>query len=142
MEQIRKDRDSIDVKIMARGRLADDVTRESPELAVQLKATARRLDAETSLHFDLPVKNYSDLVKPVLVPRILMLFILPEDEQRWLELSEDALVLRHCAFWTSLRGKPPTTSSVTQRVHLSRQNVVNPETLRELLTRVARQEEL
>ena len=42
VEWIKKDRDSIDLKIMARGRLDDNATLYSPELSVQLKATQRR----------------------------------------------------------------------------------------------------
>ena len=40
VEGIKKDRDSVDLKILARGRLHADASLESPELSVQLKGNA------------------------------------------------------------------------------------------------------
>jgi hypothetical protein len=142
VEEIRKDRDSIDLKVCARGLLADDAVLTSPELAIQLKATARAQGSEDRLSFALPKKNYNDLIAPSLVPRILVVFVMPEDESQWLTLTPESLVLRRCAYWLSLRGLPPTSNETSQTVYLPRQQTFTHDTLRELLRKVAREEAL
>ena len=52
------------------------------------------------------------------------------------------LVLRRCAYWLSLRGGPATTNETEKRVHLPRENLVTQESLKQLLVRVSREEEL
>lgn len=142
VEEVRKDRDSIDLKICARGRLADDAALTSPELAVQLKA--RVLGPLTGEEFPLELskKNYNDLIAPSFVPRILVVLAMPEDEQQWLTLTEEALVLRRCAYWLSLRGQPATVNETGQTVRMSRRQTFDHHALRSLLRKVARAEEL
>lgn len=142
LEEVRKDRDSIDLKVCARGLLADNAVLTSPELAIQLKATTRAALDGDEIAFPLPKKNYNDLVAPSLVPRILVVFVMPEDEADWLTLTPESLTLRRCAYWLSLRGRPPTTNETSQTVHLSRARCLTHETLRELLRKVAREEAL
>jgi hypothetical protein len=142
VEKVDVDRDSIDLKICARGQLADDAGLTSPELAVQLKATARAAADGDEIAFPLSKKNYNDLVAPSLVPRILVVFVMPEDESEWLTHTPESLILRRCAYWLSLRGRPPTTNEVSQTVHLSRQRPLTHDSLRELLRKVAREEAL
>jgi hypothetical protein len=143
VEPIRRDRDSIDLKIMARGQLVKDAALESPELSVQLKSTARDVSGDDeTIPFDLPAKNYQDLIKTCLVPRILIVFFMPENDQHWFQLSDAELVLRRCAYWLCLKGRPATQNENSQRVHLPRANVVTPEVLRKLLISVCREEDL
>jgi hypothetical protein len=143
VEQVPVDRDSIDLKICARGRLAEDAgLTPPPELAIQLKATARRMSDGDEIAFALSKKNYNDLVAPSLVPRILVVFVMPEDESEWLTHTPESLVLRRCAYWLSLRGRPPTANETSQTVHLSRRQPLTHDSLRELLRKVAREETL
>lgn len=140
VEEVRRDRDSIDLHVFARGVL-DDGPVESPVLDVQLKSTARDLSAdEAQIPYDLKVKNYNDLARPTLIPRILVVFFLPEDPQRWLTLTDKALVLRRSAYWMSLKGRPPTSNKDTARVHLLRSQVFDPTSIRAILGRIAREE--
>lgn len=139
VEETRRDRDSIDLEIRARGDLGGSLV--SPILGVQLKSTRRDLpNASSDFHFDLKVKNYNDLVGSTFLPTILVVLFLPEDEAEWLTWTEDALLLRRCAYWSSLRGLPPTDNESTYRVHIPRRQTFDGPTLRALLTRVARQE--
>ena len=143
VEEIRRDRDSIDLKIYARGRLTPAATLMSPELAVQLKATVLAAPCGRSFSFPLPRKNYDDLiVEKTLVPRILVVFTMPRDATTWLRCSHGALTLKQCAYWASLRGLPPTTNKATKTVTLRRAQPFNPTALRGLLERVACQEDL
>lgn len=142
VETIHKDRDSIDIKIMARGKLDEDATLESPELAVQVKATQRDIGNGEPLYFDLPAGNYADLIKRTLVPRVLIVLFLPEDVGQWVTVTADSLVMRRSAFWLSLLGQPASTNKTSQRVHLPEGQALSPEVLKSLLTRVGRQEDL
>ena len=106
-------------------------------LDLQLKSTTRALPDGESVTFDLDVKNYDDLRDPdVRCPRLLVLLVQPEGEDLWLTQSEEELVLRHCAYWVSLKGRDPTTNQRTVRVTIPRQNVFTVESLRALFERV------
>ena len=142
VEEIHKDRDSVDLKICARGRLVDDATRTSPELAVQLKATVLDPVPPTELSFALKKKNYDDLIQKSLVPRILVVFVLPEDETQWLRCDEESLVLRRSGYWTSLRGRPATANETSETIKVPRSQTFDPVSLRLLLERVAREKEI
>lgn len=140
VEEVRRDRDSIDVHICARGPLHGGPV-ESPILDIQLKSTARDLlDDEREITYDLKVKNYNDLTRPTLVPRILVVLLLPRDPMSWLTWTEEALVLRRCAYWLFLKGRPPTLNKATERVFLPRAQVFDTPCVRRLLEKVARQE--
>lgn len=142
VETIRKDRDSVDLKIMARGRLHAAATLESPELSVQLKATQRDLPPGEDPYFDLPVHNYADLSKRTMVPRILVVLFMPNDETQWVTVTDEALTMRRSAFWMSLLGASPSPNATTHRVRLPQNQAFEPVILRDLLTRVACEEDL
>ena len=143
VEEVRRDRDSIDLHIHARGQIAP-ATLHSPVLGVQLKST--KLDPPVApaatFPFDLKVKNYSDLIAPSMIPRILVVFSMPEDREQWLACSEDALVLRRAAYWCSLAGFASTSNTATVRVQVPRAQVFDGAAVASLLVRVARQEGL
>jgi len=138
-----KDRDSVDVTISGKGRLATDSVLISPKLDLQLKATACPPPTGDRFAFRLPMKNYNELreEEPHL-PRLLVVFTMPEDAREWLNHAGDALLLRRCAYWHNLRGAPDSGNVTTQNVSLSRYNVFSPEALRSLLTQVSRRQEI
>src|SRR5262249_25712094 len=76
-------------------------------LDVQAKSTtAANLD-EGSVKYDLDVRTYETLRHPRAgTPRLLVLLVLPEDEADWLRQTEEELLLRRCAYWLSLQGRP------------------------------------
>lgn len=134
VQEVRRDRDSIDLHIHARGPLGGGVL-HSPALAIQLKSTAHDLPADSvGFSYDLRVRNYNDLIRPTLIPGVLVLFLLT-----W---TEQALTLRRSAYWLSLHGRPPTTNEASVRVHLTRSQVFDGAALRGLLERISRQEAL
>ena len=51
------------------------------------------------------------------------LLVLPKEENDWLGQSEEELLVRHCAYWVSLRGLEPTTAKKTVRISIPRSNV-------------------
>jgi hypothetical protein len=141
-EIVRKDRDSVDLHIHARGRLDPSSTVLSPVIAVQAKASVIEPLADGAFDFRLKRKNYDDLRKRSMVPRILVVLVLPEDPAAWLTLSEGELVLRRCVYWRPLLGAPDSENEQYQVVRVSREKVFTGEALHDLMVRASRQEDV
>ncbi len=121
------DVDSVDLKIQAGGSMR-------PALDLQLKATVNlieRMDGYVS--FPLSIKNYDDLRRDTQTPRLLVVLDLPEDDQRWMEVTEEELVLRRRAYWLSLKGSEERTNISTVSVRIPTTNLFNMESLRWLM---------
>ena len=131
------DDDSIDWQIAQAG---GSGTVRSPKLELQLKSTAtiEWKDGEDTFPFRLPKKNYEDL-RPanVLVPRILVVVRLPEGPERWTEMTDEQLILRHCAYWLSLRGNEESDKMTSVTVYLPTSQRFNVEALQRLMTEIA-----
>ena len=113
------DDDSIDWGIAQRG---GSSTIRSPRIELQLKATSSAGIEDDSVKYALKVKNYEDLRhEDFLVPRILVIVVVPKAIDDWLSQSQTELVMRRCGYWASLRGMPPTdnTDIVTIPIPLS-----------------------
>lgn len=139
---IHVDNDSIDVQLAAKGTVHRQAVLRSPKIDVQLKATSQPVLKERHLTFPLPIKNYNDLREPVLVPRILVVLLLPEDDSLWLVQSEDAMITKHCAYWMALLGRSETKNQSSVTVQLPRDQRFTVFGLRSLMEKVARKEEL
>jgi Domain of unknown function (DUF4365) len=110
-----------------------------PQLDVQLKCTAT-LDRERPLmSFQLKRKNYVELQGGgFAVPRVLVVVHVPNDVGEWLRGDRRRTLLKHCAYWLSLRTYPPIgTTQQTRVVHIPQANLLTPYTLRSLLAVVA-----
>ena len=118
---VNVDDDSVDLQLAARGRVHETAVLRSPRIDVQLKATTRRILKDGHLAFSLPLKNYNDLREESLVPRLLVVLLLPPDETRWLEQTEEEMISRHCAYWSSLLGREETENDTAVTVHVPRQ---------------------
>lgn len=104
-----------------------------PRLEFQAKATARDLVGDETVAFPLSLKNYDDLRRDVIVPRLLILVVLPNQEEEWLSHSEDELILRHCGYWHSLEGEPETENTASVTVHIPRAQRFDPAALQHLM---------
>ena len=123
------DRNGIDLRIQAGGAMR-------PALELQLKATInlRQADAE-SFSFDLPVRNYKLLRKPTQTPQLLVVLDLPRDEQQWLTITDDELVIRHRAYWLNLRGREKTDNRESVTVAIPQANLFDVAGLQDLMER-------
>lgn len=130
------DDDSVDGQFMGRaGR--------RPRLDFQLKATAQQdLIGADKIAFPLSLKNYEDLRADCVVPRILIVLAMPENEQEWLAQSEAELILRRCAYWRSLAGESATGNTTSVTVHILRDRLFTPESLTDMMRRVEAEEPL
>jgi hypothetical protein len=127
------DSDGIDLMLLSRG---PGGSVRSPRLDVQVKATAAAIEGDP-FPFDLKTKNYDELRSTDLqVPRILVVVVVPEDANRWVEATEEELVLRHCGYWISLHGRPETQNTATVRVVIPRSSCFHVEQVRGIMGRI------
>jgi hypothetical protein len=81
-------------------------------LGIQLKSTRQATVGEEVVSYRLDLRAYDILrATDVSYPALLVLLVLPTDPHMWVTATEKRLVLRHCAYWVSLRGakerRPP-----------------------------------
>lgn len=131
VEEVKVDLDSVD------GTLKADFGRR-PRIEFQAKATARDVVRDNHIHFPLPVKNYNDLRLEAINPRILIVAILPQELEDWVNQTDEELCLRHCSYWMSLREEPPTSNRDNITVHLPLGNVFNSPQLVDMMQRAER----
>jgi hypothetical protein len=133
------DNDSVDRTVVARGWLHAKSVLRSPKLDVQLKSLAcDPLKAgEVSIRFRLSKKNYDDLRQRAMVPRLLVLLLLPRDPQQWIEQDEDRMLSRYAAYYLSLSGFAAAPHRGKVPVVLPRKNLLSVENLRRLMARAS-----
>lgn len=129
------DFDSVDGQIMS------DFGRR-PRIDFQAKATAQNVLRNQAISFPLSVKNYDDLRADVIVPRLLIIVLLPESESQWLCHSEKELRLRHCGYWLSLLAYTETENTDNITVATPRTQTFNGKQLTQLMDRANRGEPL
>jgi hypothetical protein len=129
------DDDSIDFTLSSRGGRG---TVRSPKLDLQVKCHAQAPPSEPTFSFPLKIKNYDDLRDAsVMVPRLLVVVVVPHDLTDWLSQSDSELTLRHCGYWISLRGRPETTNRTTVTIPIERSNQFTADGLSTIMQRVA-----
>jgi hypothetical protein len=125
------DDDSVDLVVSARGPLG---SYRSPRLDIQVKCTAQDCLTAQEVRFPLKRKNYDDLRgEGFLVPRVLLVIIVPAAIEGWLSQSEEEMILRHCGYWLSLRDAPASDNAQSVTVSIPRRNVFDVAALRRLM---------
>ena len=109
-----------------------------PAFNCQLKASKDCVITETQIKYDLKKKDYNKLVDwDGHQFTILVVFRMPEAEERWFTQNEDILSLRHCCYWTELTGGPIEKSQ--KRIEIDRRQLFTRQTVIDLINR-ARQD--
>ena len=131
VEEIKVDFDSVDGVLMANfGR--------RPRIEFQAKATTQDILRGNSIHFPLPVKNYDDLITETRTPRILIVMLMPSDDDDWLTQNDYELSLRHCAYWQFLEGREPTKNTSTVTIDIPTTNIFSVDRLTDLMEKAER----
>lgn len=98
---------------------------------IQLKATTEKYiyPYENGFGYDLKVNNYDDLLRRKRsnspTPLILIVFILPETKNNWLDVKENELILRKNAFWYYPENIYREVNSIsTIRINLRKENLI------------------
>lgn len=85
--------------------------------------------------------RYDDLrADTVSVPRILVVLFLPEDAENWLTITPNELLLKNCAYWTSLRGAVASSNKTGETVYLPKAQILGTNNLIDIFTRLSRNE--
>lgn len=109
----------------------------SPKLDLQLKCTSKHVLNNNVISFDLKEKNFDELSYPnYLVPRILVVTLVPENPNEWVEQDQERLLMKKCSYWYSLKGmlKP---SSPPYRVQIPDTQVFSPKTLLSMMKNIS-----
>lgn len=138
----RHDQDSTDGIIKKRITFLDGIFYDSA-LRIQLKCTSSSSQYEDKgeyISYKLKVKNYNDLCAPSTIPIILGLLILPEDEKDWVKWSTEELLIRGCMYWADFSTQQRSDNSGTITVRIEKANIINQETLLDILEKIAKEE--
>jgi hypothetical protein len=132
----RVDEDSVDATLMQRGGGGPYL---SPRLDVQLKCSGRPVEIRAGgFSFALPIKNFNELrIANVLVPRILVVLLVPREPDAWLDVQPEHMLARKAAYWLSLRGRDGVDNIDNVTVHLPLGNQLTVQTLKDIMTRIS-----
>ena len=132
------DDDSIDMSLHQRG---GNGTIRSPRIELQIKCTSSPAPNNGVIPFVVKKKNLDDLcTENVLVPRILVVVLVPDEVREWLKQGEREMAMRHCGYWMSLRGVLHDADLTSQTVYIPRKQMFTVESLREIMQRISRGE--
>jgi hypothetical protein len=113
------------------------------KLDIQAKSTSVAQLQPDHIGYELPVAAYDDLRDPTVgTPRILVVLVLPENEDDWTSQTEEQLLLRHAAYWLSLHGQPATSHRKSIRIQIPRAKIFTVANLNDIMERVSRREPL
>ncbi len=88
------------------------------------------------------MKNYRDLKKRHPFPRLLLVLVLPENSDEWLEVNGDNLIARKCCYWCNLMPLPDVDNDSKRRIEVYTSNLLTPESLKKLMDKSAKREEI
>ena len=114
------------------GTIVDPDRRGINRVDFQLKATTQYEIRGDTITYDLRVEDYNRLIVEDDVPRVLLLYLMPEDEDQWLAQGEDELCLRKCAYWVPLMGEPRSRNSSTRRIAVPLANLFDQDGSRDM----------
>jgi len=105
-----------------------------PRLEVQVKSTSTAVIDNEFVRYPLKLKNYNELRKSkTLVPKILIIILLPDNPSEWVNQSETELCLRRCGYWLSLKGQPETQNRESVTVYLPRQQLFTVSAIKNIM---------
>jgi hypothetical protein len=112
---------------------------------VQLKATTTWEVDNEYIIYDVEAKTYNDLSLRFSERRateiVLAVLCLPANEREWLTISQEELVLKKCCYWCQLKDGP-TNNTSSKRIKIPICNILSPESVERLLSKVERGESL
>ena len=137
------DSDSVDAIVVAKGKIDDTSVAISPRIEVQLKATTHAtINAIGDISYSLPIKNYDDLRSDTMVPRLLVLLMLPLQQTEWLIHHPDKLILQKCSYFLNLKGMPASLNMSNQTVYIPSANMLTPKALKHLMIKASKWQDL
>jgi hypothetical protein len=140
LEEITVDEDSVDCSITQRGNENKFPMIES--LRVQLKCTYAHKPNSEYLTYPLSVKNYNDLRRNCMNPRILVILHIPENFEQWIQQNDNSITLNHLSYWLSIKGMPETQNKGTVSIDIPSTQKLTIEVVRNLMNKLANGEDI
>jgi hypothetical protein len=135
----------IDVEIGYVEQIGDRRVNLGHILHIQAKASQNfRTSAEDNcIVYDLDVNAYNMLILQNRgTPALLVLYCMPTDENEWVSVDEQYIILKNCGYWISLRGRPASTNIETQSIKIPREQVFTESALKSIMERIKSGERL
>lgn len=138
-----QDDDCLDVTVGASGVLGGG-TLAGPKLDLQLKSSTDQTHVhEHHIAWSLPRAHYDKLRLNAMVPRLLVVLMLPDTLKNAVAHTVEHLLVRRCAYWTCLQGRDAIKGEAdSTTVHIDKDKVFSPRALDELMAKVSREEEI
>lgn len=107
-------------------------------LTCQLKATTLATIDGAFVVYDMKVDAYNKIVNWTgTSPCILIVLLLPSDQNEWLKIDESSLELKRCCYWANLKGAPSKNTSTT-RIRIPRSQLFTPDVVNGLLDEIVK----
>lgn len=114
-----------------------------PILYVQVKCNSRDVVGDDLVRYPLPIKNYNELRRANRYPPIILIVVVvPERVEDWLQQTEESLCLQRCRYWLSLAGNAATGNRENITVLIPKTQIFTPTILELIMQRVLRGERL
>lgn len=124
-----EDNNGIDAQVTAWGPFTPSGYLQEVDLKIQLKATIQT-PADNGTHYSYffrGISQYEDLRKDTIAThRILVVLFLPRDSWEWIVHDVEALTMRKCAYWVSLRGAPDPTNTFGETIKFLKPTLLVP----------------
>lgn len=120
------DMDGVDITVEAGGMIR-------PKLDIQLKASINLTGPAATFNYFCPKRNYDLLRMPTQTPRILVVLDLPKEQEEWLSITPEELIIRHSAYWHHLKGAEQTENETGCTVYIPKANRLDVPELQALM---------
>lgn len=135
IESTTLDNDKIDYIISSRVR---GKVRTKPKIDIQAKCKMGSPASTDPIPYAVDLATYDNLRDPLVSnPRILVVVLVPDDVDGWINQSETGLLFKYCAYWTSLKGQPESETMATKTVYLQRRHIFTPDALRDMMEKTS-----
>ncbi|WP_084164949.1 DUF4365 domain-containing protein [Skermanella stibiiresistens] len=114
--------------------------RSEVDIKIQLKATILPVVEAGDFipYFLRGVDRYNDLrCSTLAAARILVIMFLPKNPTEWLNVSPNELLMKDCAYWTSLRAAPESKNISGETIYIPRNQLFSPASLLDLATNLS-----
>ena len=129
----------VDGSVRRIGLLGGDYIDMGAAFDCQLKASKNCSETDSEIIYDINADAYNKLIKRSkmsTLPCFLILFCLPQNEDQWLNINEQELVLKKCCYYFYVNGEL-TSNNSSKRLKIPKSNIFDCEAVINLMELVA-----
>ena len=125
--------------------LVEENENQKEEYSFQLKASSNFKIEKNHITFVISTKAYNKIVtrnNERSLRLILIAFCIPEVDDKWLQVTEENLILNRACYWLEITDKDRKPIDSTVTLHIPRKNLLTADELNSLMDKVQREESL